>query len=371
MILDTFLSCFSRNYAQAREKFLGITHTRGLAVESHLLNLAGSAGEPLAMDVVWDGPKDATRLLLTTSGVHGVEGFCGSGVQCALMTLRPDLGELGDTAILHVHAVNPYGFSHLRRATQENVDHNRNFIDFTQPLPSNADYQEIHSLLLPSQWPPAQANEEDLDAFRQQWGPRRMQQAISGGQHTHANGMFYGGIEPTWSNRIFRDILRCHTRTCEHLAWIDVHTGLGPHGLGERIFASDDSAEALARSHRWWGDDVSSEQTGTSTSIPLLGPIQRAVEVECPQAVYTGICLEFGTVPLEATYLALRAEHWLTARPSAEIDEAKVIKQALRDAFYPDTDVWKRQVLTQAFEAASQAIQGLRNSRTIDPQPKA
>jgi hypothetical protein len=362
MASDALLSCFSQNYAQARQKFLGIAYARGLAVESHLLNLTGSAGEPLAMDVVWDGPKDATRLLLTTSGVHGVEGFCGSGVQCALMTWHPNLGDLGDTAILHVHAVNPYGFSHLRRATQENVDLNRNFIDFTQPLPSNADYQEIHSLLLPSQWPPAQPNEEDLDAFRQQWGPRRMQLAISGGQHTHANGMFYGGIEPTWSNRTFRDVLRRHTRTCEHLAWIDVHTGLGPHGLGERIFASDDSAAALARTRRWWGDEVTSAQTGTSTSIPLPGPIQRAVETECPQAIYTGICLEFGTVSLEATYVALRAENWLNSQPTAGEGHAAEIKKAFRDAFYPDTDAWKRQVLAQALEAASQAVQGLRNS---------
>ena len=56
--------------------------------------------------------------------------------------------------MLHVHAINPYGFSHTRRATQENVDLNRNFVDFSAQLPENGGYTEIHDLLLPPEWPP-------------------------------------------------------------------------------------------------------------------------------------------------------------------------------------------------------------------------
>ena len=65
------------------------------------------------------------------------------------------LGAKHDTAALYVHAINPFGFSHLRRVTQENVDLNRNCIDFDVPLPVNAGYAEIHDLLLPATWPPA------------------------------------------------------------------------------------------------------------------------------------------------------------------------------------------------------------------------
>jgi hypothetical protein len=57
-------------------------------------------------------------------------------------------------AVLYVHALNPYGFSHIRRATHENVDLNRNFHDFSKPLPVNEAYRELHPLLLPDQWPP-------------------------------------------------------------------------------------------------------------------------------------------------------------------------------------------------------------------------
>ncbi len=36
-----------------------------------------------------------------------------------------------------LHALNPYGFSHLRRANEDNADLNRNFVDFAAPLPVN------------------------------------------------------------------------------------------------------------------------------------------------------------------------------------------------------------------------------------------
>ncbi len=35
----------------------------------------------LAMDVVRDGPVDADKLLIVSSACHGVEGYCGTGVQ--------------------------------------------------------------------------------------------------------------------------------------------------------------------------------------------------------------------------------------------------------------------------------------------------
>ena len=72
---------FSARYAQARVKFLEAAATASLPIESHRHPLLGRDGEDLAMDVVRDGPPDADKLLIVSSGCHGVEGFCGSGVQ--------------------------------------------------------------------------------------------------------------------------------------------------------------------------------------------------------------------------------------------------------------------------------------------------
>ena len=121
--------CFAGTYAQARRKFLDAARDAGLAVESHLHPLKGREGEDLAMDVVRDGPADAGCLLLVTSACHGAEGFCGSGVQVAALrdaAWRAQARARG-VAVLYVHGLNPWGFSHLRRVTHENVDLNRNF----------------------------------------------------------------------------------------------------------------------------------------------------------------------------------------------------------------------------------------------------
>jgi len=143
---------FSTTYREARAHFLAAASACGAQVHSHTLPIPGAQGETLAMDVAIHGPADASKVLMTTSAVHGIEGFCGSAIQTGLLH---DLALAPDVAVVHVHAVNPHGFSHVRRVNEDNVDLNRNFIDFSQPLPVNADYADIHALLLPAHWPPS------------------------------------------------------------------------------------------------------------------------------------------------------------------------------------------------------------------------
>lgn len=356
---------FSASYAEARTKFFHAAVGAHLSITSHLHPSAGRDGETLAMDVVLDGSPDAERLLIISSACHGVEGYCGSGVQVAALqdeAWRAKAHAQG-VAVLYVHALNPYGFSHIRRTTHENVDLNRNFHDFSQSLPVNEGYRVLHSLLLPAQWPPAADNTAAIASFVQTHGPSALQSAISRGQHEFPDGLFFGGTEPTWSNRTIRQVLRDRARTARKVAWIDIHTGLGPCGVGERIFACRDDAAAWARASRWWGGNgatpVTSIYDGSSTSAFLTGLMWSAAYEECPQAEYTGLALEFGTQSFELVTQALRAEHWLHQHPEAPAALANQIKQQMMDAFYVNTDTWKQQIVDQATECLLQAVDGL------------
>ena len=356
---------FSRSYREARTKFLEAAATAGLQVESHAHPLKGRDGEALAMDVVREGPVDAKSLLIITSACHGVEGYCGTGVQVhALHDLewRRKAMDQG-VAVLYVHALNPYGFSHVRRVTNENVDLNRNFHDFSQPLPVNAGYREIHSLLLPDVWPPDQNNLAAIGAFIAERGEKAYQAAISAGQSEFEDGMFFGGKAPTWSNQTIRKVLRQHGQQVERLAWIDLHTGLGPNGHGERIFACRDDDVAYARAKAWWGGGgttpITSIYDGSSSSAFLTGLMWNCMYEECPQAEYTGIAMEYGTQPVLQVMQALRAEHWLNNHPHAPAALAAQIKQDMMDAFYTDTDTWKGQIISQARQSMFQAVDGL------------
>ena len=362
-------NAFSSSYAQARVKFLEAAATAGLPVQSHAHPLKGRDGEDLAMDVARDGALGAVNLLIVSSACHGVEGYCGSGVQVHALHDTEWLAKAraSGTAVLYIHALNPYGFSHLRRTTHENVDLNRNFQDFSKPLPDNAAYRALHALALPEQWPPDAANQAAVADFIAKNGEAAFQSAITQGQHEFADGLFYGGNSPTWSNQTLRAVLRQHASQAKHVAWIDLHTGLGVSGQGERIWAGKDDAAAIARARSWWagGKDgnaatpITSIYDGSSTSAFLTGLMWHAIGQEAPQADYTGIAMEYGTVPVLDVITALRAEHWLNNHPEAPAELAKQIKAQMMNAFYTDTDLWRGQIISQARQSMFQAVDGL------------
>ena len=142
-----------------------------------------------------------------------------------------------------------------------------------------------------------------------------------------------------------------------------MHTGLGPSGLGERIFACRDDAAALARARHWWGGNgatpVTSIYDGSSSSAWLTGLMWSAAYQECPQAEYTGLALEYGTLPIADMLQALRADHWLHQHPQAAPGLAAQIHQQMKDAFFTDTPLWREQILSQARQVLGQAVAGL------------
>ena len=156
-----------------------------------------------------------------------------------------------------LHALNPYGFSHLRRVNEDNADLNRNFVDFRAPLPVNAAYAEIHSLLLPAI---VAAAARQRDAARRLGRRARRQARIrrrSAAASTDiADGMFYGGAGPPGATATLRAVLREHAASRSALGWIDFHTGLGPRGHGEKIYAGGNDRRRHRPHQGWWGDDV-------------------------------------------------------------------------------------------------------------------
>ncbi|NUZ06643.1 DUF2817 domain-containing protein [Piscinibacter koreensis] len=352
--------CFAQSYAEARARFLAAASAAGLAVDSHVHPERGRDGETLAMDVVVDGDPAASALLVVSSACHGVEGFCGSAAQVALLgdaRLRA-LARAAGVAVLHIHALNSYGFSWWRRTTHENVDLNRNFHSFGAQAPANAGYDALADALVPASWPPPPEAQETIERFIAEHGERGFQQAVSAGQYRHPDGIFFGGTAPTWSQQTLRAVLRRHASRCRELGWIDWHTGLGPKGKGERIFAGRNDPETLARVQAWWGD-VTSTHDGSSTSAMLNGEMWSVAYEECPQARYTGIALEFGTLPIPEVLYALRADQWLLNHPQTDAGKRQAIKRQIRDAFYVDEPEWKAQVIEQSLDATRAGLRGL------------
>jgi hypothetical protein len=357
-----FAAYFSRSYREARHKFVEAARSAGalIGAEAHP-GAQGPRGEALGVDTALLGKRDAQSLLILTSGTHGVEGFGGSGCQLALLhdaELRQRVERAG-IALLLIHAVNPHGFAHLRRVNEDNVDLNRNFLRFDETLPDAAGYAEVHGLLVPAQWPPPPENQAAIGAYVARHGMRAFQRIVTSGQSRHADGLFFSGRAPTWSNRSLRKIVRELGAGRRRIGWIDLHTGLGPFGHGEKIYAGAERAADLARARQWWGADVFSPAAGESASADVRGPAVMCAYEECPQAEITNLALEFGTVPLEAVLNALRADQWLHNHPQEGAAQRERIKQALLDAFYVDSDEWRGMLAAQARVAVLQACTAL------------
>ena len=358
---------FSASYVDARGKFLAAARPNGASIEAHVNpNAKGAEGEELALDVARYGERGAESLLIVCSGTHGNEGFCGSFCQTAFIEEGVIDARRGAVAVLLVHAVNPYGFSHIRRVTENNVDLNRNFRDFSKPPPENSRYAEIHELLVPDDWDgPARAKADDaLKIWLQANGMPAYQAAVAGGQYAFADGLFFGGHEPTWSNATFRAILRSHGAAAKRIGVIDIHTGLGPAGYGEPISVIAPGMPEFKRAQAWWGDEVTSVTDGTSKSPPVTGSLVGAIEESLPHAETTSIGLEFGTVPLADVLEAIRGDNWLYARGlrsglRMESPLAREIKTKIRDALTLHSDDWMEKVYARAADLALRAYRGL------------
>ena len=362
---------FADCYLDARERFRRAAADRGARLTEFANDeCRGPAGERLFTDVACVTPAAANRALVLVSGVHGIEGFAGSAAQVQFLDDHwTDLPSR--TAVVLVHALNPFGFAHQRRVNEDNVDINRNFVDHACP-PDNTDYEAVHAAVLPPDWagPGRRAADAALQKVAIERGQRYLQAAITRGQYRHPDGLFYGGSAPVWSNRLWRDVIREYITGFARVAYIDLHTGLGERGRGEPIFRGGRDHGALDRAHAWYGDALTQSEDGTSSSTPIGGNTASALADELPpETELTAITLEFGTEPGVVVLTALRADNWLYQRGHPQGPDAERVRRLMSAAFHADDRTWESAVLAESRRYIAAACTGLGQLAGAEPGP--
>jgi hypothetical protein len=354
-------SPFSHDYAEAREKFRAGATATGAEIQTFLLDHRGPDDLELSTDTAWIGPRGARAVLVTVSGTHGVEGFFGSAVQVEWLRRSKGAALTGDVAALHIHAINPYGFSWLRRTNENNVDINRNWMNFDAPLPANRAYDEISKDLCPSDWSDATQKEtwQRLQAWIGRHGVAAFQQAASGGQWTHPSGLFYGGRSASWSRNTLTSIVTANLARASRICLLDFHTGLGPYGYVEPIIGQRRPDPAFVRTRSWIGGGAKSLYGDGSVTAEIEGDSLTALPGLLPHAAVDAVALECGIVPMLEVAQALRADAWLHAHGDPLSDAAKPIKQMMRAAFHSEDPLWQGMALGQGIAACQAAIGGL------------
>jgi len=352
---------FSVDYGQARTQFRTFARDCGGFLEAIEHPEPGPDGARLYCDTAWFGPRSAERVLVLISGTHGVEGFCGSGAQVDLLRRREPARLPVGAAVLMIHAINPYGFAWLSRVTHENVDLNRNWVDFGGPLPANPGYDELGESICPDVWSEETQSElaRAMKRLAGRAGAAEMELSLTRGQYSHPTGIYYGGTAPTWSRKVQTEVFGNYLSQAGRIAIIDYHTGLGPRGVAEQIVTQPRDAAAFVRARSWYGAAVTSTCDGSAASVLIEGDGLSAAVDLLPHAQVTAMALEVGTLRSDQVLQAVIADNWLRARGDITSPLGRSIKAQIRAAFYCDHDDWKGMVVGQSMLACRQAIAGL------------
>lgn len=354
---------FPADYRSGRRAFITACEQAGIDVIARVHPKAtGHDGKPLILDTAIVGPREATKALLLISATHGVEGYFGSGVQTGLMRESLSARAPKNCKIVLLHALNPYGFAWDRRVNEDNADINRNFVDFAHP-PQNQAYDMLAAEISPHDISPEAMKHANaiLTEYLKRHGAFALQEAISRGQYKYRDGVYYGGSHESWSVKMLKDVVRENLAHVAKLIVIDFHTGLGELGAGEMITEDLPGSPAYERARSMWGKRVASSEAGESVSAPLSGTIDKAFPGLLPNTELTFAALEVGTRSTREVFNALRKDNWLHcfAPGRHKHKDAQAIRLELRDAFYPDTAAWKRQVWKHATEVVGAALGAL------------
>ncbi len=333
---------FSNTYSDARARFIDACARRSIPVRHFEHPLKAEDGTPLYCDVADIGPSNASAVCIQIAGTHGVEGFLGSAVLIELIEQGPPQ----DIRLVLVHALNPWGFANLCRFTENRVDLNRNFVDFTKPLPENPGYRHLHSAICPDQWTEATRTQlrTALSQYDATHGAGAGLDATLRGQYSHPDGFNFGGADPQWSNRCLQSICEQFAGNADDVLVVDWHTGLGRRAENVIIpYTADGDAggEALARFGLGW--------IKPATGFPAYtGLVTEGVRRFLPRTRVTGLLAEFGIDDDPWVNVdGLRYDRWLCSAPSGSMDIAEE-RRWLRDLYCPTDADWRKSAIADA-----------------------
>ena len=341
------LDFYSPDYTTARRRFRELAEAAGFSLEALELELDAADGSPLTIDMAWLGPRDAERVVVLSSGTHGVEGFFGSAVQLAVLT-RPELLVLPEgAALLLIHAINPFGFDRIRRVNEDGVDLNRNFLLEGQEYTGSPEgYAALNGLLNPPSPPQA------LDPFLLKVGLKlvrhgmpALKAAVATGQYDFSQGLFFGGSRPSSSREKLAEALPRYLAKAKRVVHLDLHTGSGRWGTYILAVSDDIHGPKFAWQQQLFGADNVEGLDPSGVLYEIRGVLGAWCQQLLSDVEYHCLLAEFGTRWVFEVITALRQENRAWLHTTAEDPRRLTARARLKEAFCPADEAWRRDML--------------------------
>jgi predicted deacylase len=360
---------FPQSYEESRARFRqNLRRVQRLWPDARLECYPLGGDEDLTIDWIQaQGLERREKLLMFTTGEHGIEGYVGSAMlQLFLEEFLPRLEPIRTSAgLLLVHAINPWGMKHRRRTNGENVDLNRNFAWGPKALDTSAnpDYGRLAAALNP-QGPIRSLFWSDLSFFLKllrhvaSLGLQRFRRATLLGQYRFPRGIFYGGESLQEETRVLMDLYRNHIRGYEQVVHFDMHTGYGPRYQMSVVNSSLESrdSEELARRFSYPLVVKADASEFYAMQGDMIDYVYALVREELPEVRLYATSFEFGTLgdSLPAALRSLRAMvlenqmHWFGA---ASQNVRRRVEQEFRELYAPQEERWRAVAVADARRA--------------------
>lgn len=343
---------FSSDYVTARARFRSAAQSAGAALHELPLDARGPAEEALTIDIARLGAANAQRIVLHTSGLHGVEAFAGSAIQLALLDEPPEV-PVGCGFVL-VHVLNPYGMAWLRRANENNVDLNRNFLGKEEEWSgAPALYGRIDRVLNPKTPP-----DRDYFYVRALWqtarhGFRPLKEAVARGQYEYPRGLFYGGTRLEQGPSLYVSWLHRHLSHASYVFGLDAHTGLGRWGHDMLLLEAGAGATPKDQLSAALAHEIIDVSADPGAAYAIRGGMGAMLPRLLAGAAVDFVLQELGTYSPLAVFHALREEnrwhHWGGAR----VDHP--VKKRLLERLCPADSRWRDRALARGVGLARAA----------------
>jgi len=195
-----------------------------------------SEPEDLSIDWITADPiKKKEKLVLITTGLHGVEGFVGAAMLDLFLKEFISLLDSEVTGVQFVHVINPWGMANSRRVNQNNVDLNRNFTDRQENFLEdfNPDYKKLNSILNPDQplkefWIEDLVFIKNVIASLSREGIQGLRGAVMLGQPDYPAGLYFSGKEFQPETLLIKEMITLGFSSYDEILHFDMHTGYGP-----------------------------------------------------------------------------------------------------------------------------------------------
>ncbi|TWT87151.1 hypothetical protein Mal64_26860 [Pseudobythopirellula maris] len=348
---------FPASYQESRELFREATAADVAWRESMAIDATGPQGEELAVDAALFGAQRPRRVVVVSSGLHGVEAPLGAAIQRGWVERFAAGAESlpEGTAVLLLHALNPYGFAWRRRFNEDNVDLNRNFLLAEQAYTGAPPLASAFRRALGGESRRRRGlTGLPMVLLAARHGVRSFWETLPPGQYEHDDWLFYGGRRLSQSGARLAALLPSLLGACEETIWLDIHTGLGRGGRCDLLLSEGERPEEEA----WWHNAYPHETVVAAhrpRRYPVRGGFGPWLQELLPGSAVHYTTAEFGTYPAFRVLRAMVAENRAT-RADPTIGPQHPARRRLAEAFAPQSPKWRARTLAKGLTLVEHAI---------------